>query len=229
VQEVTKVQLREYVQLTADEEAPLKEMAKSKGQSYETLVAKKNKEQSAATAKESTANGIVVFDHTPIVSESRTAEYANAGLPGESGVVVYTVTNNRNFSITGKFISRTIGEAAANYRKINLLRAWLIPPIGENVEASGSPPVLLLNGYGTQFYGIPVQMTEFSTSYPDDVDYIECSDYSVPIVQTVTLSLIEAHDLERVVNQKTGDTASVGKVSSAFDINAYKQGKLPGW
>jgi hypothetical protein len=183
-----------------------------------------------ALDKASYKNDVVIFKHTPAISESREAEYVDSGLPGESGILIYTVTNNRRFTINAKFVSRSVTEATANYLAVNLLRSWLLP-IRSQHETFGSPPLLKLSGYGTQFYEIPVQLSSFSIAYPDDVDYINCGAYSVPIIQSIDISLIESHDLKYTLSKDADGNAISQNATSgnSFDLAAFKVGNLRGW
>ena len=188
----------------------------------------------------------VVFQASPTVNESRVAEYVDQGLPGPVGIVVYTITQNRRFNISGKLISTTVEMASTNFRYANLLRSWQIPfsdkegstnATGQTDGSSysGRPPVLRLNGYQQQFFNIPVVLSELSISYPDDVDYISTIDPDteaaamVPIIQSFEINLIEAHSR---YNKKLGDDAKKGvsdKLSADFDLALFKQGNLPGY
>jgi hypothetical protein len=169
----------------------------------------------------------VTFKHTPVISETRTSEYSDSAMPGETGILIYTVTGNRRFTINGKFISRSVTEAKENYLAINLLRGWLLPPAVSGGFGLGAPPVLTLSGYGKQFYNIPVQLSEFNISYPDDIDYITCEEYMVPIIQTVDITIIEARDLLATLD--ASNTKSERNGIANFELKKYKQGNLPGW
>ena len=48
----------------------------------------------------------VIFEASPIVSESRSADYVNQPLPGPAGMVIYKLTGNRIFTINAKFVPR---------------------------------------------------------------------------------------------------------------------------
>jgi len=183
----------------------------------------------------------VVFEASPTLGESRSVEYVDQGLPGPVGIVVYRVTQNRRFSLSVKIVSRTVAEAQENYKYVNLLRSWLVPQesnVGEDVSEDsgdksafrGRPPILRLSGYRNQFHNIPVVISELSITYPEDVDYIETDIATVPIIQSIEISLIEAHG--RSTNALTSDDAKKavsGRLSADFDINLYKAGTLPGY
>jgi len=171
---------------------------------------------------------VVTFEVSPVVSESRSAQYVDEGLPGANGIVVYTVTGNRRYSINAKFVSRTVNEAVQNNAYVNILRSWMVPLGSGNVGSSkGKPPIIRLNGYKNVFFNIPVVVSELSISYPDDVDYIETDIAMVPIVQTVELSLIESHG-QAISGIDISGSAS-GRLAGEFNIELFKQGILPGY
>lgn len=161
--------------------------------------------------------GTVIFNVSPGISESRSAEYWDTGQPGPVGVTVYKITQNRRFSIGGQFLSRTITEADTNYGYVNILRSWMVP----EQSFRGKPPIIRLNGYQKQFNNIPVVLAELSINYPDDVDYIEGTEAMVPILQKVDLTLIECH----AVTEKASKGGSLGD----FNLEEFKQGILPGY
>lgn len=168
------------------------------------------------------ADDTVVFDVSPTVTETRNVNYRDEAIPGPNGIVVYATTANRQFTISARFVSRTIDEALLNFKYVNLLRSWLVPqsPNGR----SGRPPTVRLNGYKKNFFNIPVVLSSLSINFPEDVDYIETTDATVPIIQTVDISLIEAHGLDELrVNGSRVDS------SADFDLAEFKLGMLPGY
>lgn len=171
----------------------------------------------------------VVFDVSPTMSENRSVDYDNAGLPTPQGIVVYRVTNNRTWSINARFVSRNVIEANNNWFNINRLRSWTIPKSTkeESVE-SGRPPVLRLNGYKEQFSNIPVVISSLSINFPEDVDYIEGSLGMVPIIQTVDIELIESHRTS-VVLLAQSEVSDAQLPEQEFDLQAFKLGVLPGY
>lgn len=165
----------------------------------------------------------VMFAITPTITESRSADYVNQGLPSSTAVTVYRVTQNRSWTINARFLSRTILEGKDNYKSLNLLRAWMLPEDNATFLI-GKPPILKFTGYKEQFYSIPVVMSDLSISFPEDVDYIEeaGNQAMMPIIHEVTISLIEAHGL----GYRGGDSVSTG---GDFDLAQFKAGTLPGY
>lgn len=162
----------------------------------------------------------VILDVSPTVTESRSASYADEGLPAPNGIVVFEVVNNRRYSISAKFVSRNIVEADKNFHNINLLKSWMIPQSSVN-NRFGRPPILRLNGYKEQFSNIPVILSNITINYPEDVDYIEGDVAMVPIIQTVDIELIESHSLPSFKAIFSG--------GDEFDLVKFKQGILRGY
>ena len=92
----------------------------------------------------------------------------------------------------------------------------------------GAPPdVLYLTAYSdsrdmggkldkpTNINRVPVVITAFSLTYPNDVDYIPTTDNQpFPIIMTLTLSLVESNSPREM---------------EKFDLQKYRQGLLPGF
>ena len=171
----------------------------------------------------------VIFDVSPTISENRSVDYDNAGLPAPQGIVVYRVTNNRTWSISARFVSRNLLEADTTWFYINRLRSWTIPKStkDEGVE-SGRPPVLRLNGYKNQFSNIPVVISSLFINFPEDVDYIEGSRGMVPIIQTVEIELIESHRVS-VVLLAQSEVSDAELPEQEFNLALFKIGQLPGY
>lgn len=85
---------------------------------------------------------------------------------------------------------------------------------------SGTPPVLVLEGYGQQYRKIPVVITSLSIPFTGEVDYIKSSGGAyVPILQEISISLKEA----RNVFGKDGSSID------SFNLASFKAGLLPYW
>lgn len=73
----------------------------------------------------------VIFEASPVLSESRSVEYAGVTpvhLPGS--IQIYKRTNSRTFSLQGKLISRNRQQATTNMKYLQLLRGWTMPYFG---------------------------------------------------------------------------------------------------
>ena len=181
---------------------------------------------------------MVPFDVSPVINESREAQYVNQPMPGPVGMIMYMLTGNRTFTISAKFVSRTVQEAEEAYHYSNLLRSWLIPQGQDGTDSKGGrPPILRLNGYQNQFLNIPVVLSSLSINFPEDVDYIEVEGMAmVPIIQAVEVTVLESHRTSTARAAKDGEVEG-NKASSSrggygqdeFRLAAFKTGTLPGY
>lgn len=164
------------------------------------------------------SSGIVVFEVQPNVSEMGTASYTqidNIRQPGT--LMIYAGSPGREFSISAKFVSRSVDEAEKNSRYVQLLRSWRLPDKSGTVADNDMPPApsrLRLSGLSGWFKSVPVRMTSLSIETNEDVDYINCSRGAVPIVWNVQVSLKESRSLAEL---------------NEFDIDKFRRGVLPSW
>jgi hypothetical protein len=151
----------------------------------------------------------VVWDATPEFSESRQVMYKNIDpIHAPGAIYQYANTGSRTFSISGKFISRSVNEATKTLAYIQYLRTWAMPvfgivganpALGEDIL--GAPPaVLLLTAYAIGNPGPTVASIEVdlqntagtntymtnrdSTPYNKTVPAIGNNIFEVPVVIT---------------------------------------------
>lgn len=172
----------------------------------------------------------ILFDATPQITETTSVEYTQRGIPQlPTSINSYEGTHSRTFSVSNiRLISRTRAEARSNLLTLWTLRGWTKPNFGRgddsNKQSLGMPPkILFLSAYNSPYQSsspttphnildVPVVITSLSIEYPQDVDYIpDTEDTPVPVVQTITLELLE-----------TQSPANI----SRFSLRDYKQGLL---
>ena len=161
--------------------------------------------------------GTVVFDVQPNVTESGGVSYFEIGdIRQAANMLIYMGTPSREFSITGRFVSRSLAEATINWIYVQRLRSWRMPEQkGGGLNALKTPSRLKLRGLGNWFNDIHVRITNLSIEEPEDVDYITTGNgKDVPIVWPVSISLKEARSVEEM---------------RAFNIETFRQGTLGGW
>jgi hypothetical protein len=166
-------------------------------------------------------NGLVPFDVQPIISESGSTIYNEINDIRQAGsMMIFMGSPGRDFSINGRFVSRSREEATLNKNRVQTLRSWRMPEKGpESDFTSKSPARVYLMGYGGQFssdaMGIPTRMTSLSIEYPDDTDYIHTNDGDyVPIIWPITVSLKETRSVDEL---------------KEFNIQDFRGGTLGGW
>ena len=187
-------------------------------------------------------NRRVVFEVTPDLIENRTVTYKSLDpihMPGQ--IFVYGSTSSRTFNISAiRLVSRTPQEAQKNLEILHILRFWCMPRFGRqshpedrSLGVLGQPPdVILLSAYSKspgstirqndrmQEMGhlnrVPVVITNLSTPYPSDIDYIPTSKDKIPMptIMSLDLTLNETHSPLEYEN---------------FSLAAFKNGTLPGF
>lgn len=174
-------------------------------------------------------NYSVVFELTPEITESGSAQYADVGdIRGPASVLWYQGSPSRTFSINAKFIARTSEEATVVARNINYIKSWRMPEDLSGGAVGLTPPTLLyLEGYRQMLREIPVVLTDYSLELTSEHDGIisDNGNFVVPIYTTMSLSLKEAHSLEG--GGLGGDGRTDGLDS--FNILDYRLGNLQGW
>lgn len=163
----------------------------------------------------------IVFDVSPTIDESRSANYEHISPVHHPGTIqVYKNTEARQFNITVKLIARTSAEASLNVKYINAIRSWVMPYYGQGTANSsesnrlGAPPdILIFDVYGDKnIAALPVVLTSYHWVYPDQVDFIPTEDgIPFPTIMDISLSLIESYSPEEY---------------TSFDITAYRTGDM---
>jgi hypothetical protein len=177
----------------------------------------------------------VVFDVTPEFSENRTINYKNIDpIHAPGAVYMYANTNARTFSITAKFISRSINEATVNLAYIQYLRTWAMPTfgtIGANPAPGegilGAPPaILLLTAYSL---GNPGATQVTNTTPGSDgipVPNIGNNIYQIPVIMT-SLDIPYPSDVDYIPTKNNIPVPTIQVVSisltEAHSPNAYQK------
>lgn len=169
------------------------------------------------------SNEQIIFNVTPTIDESRTANYEHLNLVHHPGTIqVYKSTDARLFNISVKLIARTSAEATVNITYLNRLRAWVMPYYGQGTADSedgsriGAPPdILSFDVYGDKnISNIPVVLTSYHWVYPDSCDYIPTLDgIPFPTIMDISLSIVEAYSPEQY---------------SSFNLVEYRNGNMLG-
>jgi len=151
----------------------------------------------------------IIFEVMPTISEDGGASYESftpVHHPGE--ILKYTGSTARSWQISAQLISRNITEASNNLEMLNIIRSWRMPYYGAGTEENqpellgAPPPILTLTAYGGRVIG-PVKcvMESYSTSWPNDVDYLPAIDYSsqdgtesrpFPVILSININLKES-------------------------------------
>jgi len=162
--------------------------------------------------------GGVLFPYTPTISVGHKASYDAQTLVHTNYVTPqYQHSSVDNISIVGMFTANYPAEAEYMVAMLHFFRSVTKMFYGNDQLAGTPPPVLYLDGYGKwTFDHIPVVITGFDYSLPNDVDYISCTvlgeKQKVPTTLTVNLSMLP--------------TYSRNKISNEFSVVDFSQGSL---
>lgn len=162
----------------------------------------------------------VVFEASSPVTESRAAAYDTYGITHlPTDIFAYRSTSARSFSISGRLVSRTTGEANANARYLNLIRQWLLPDFG---DSGATPPILYLSAYSNDnIRKLKVLLRSYHWSFPDDVDYIFTGMTPMPVIGQLGIEVVEAYSPAEV-------TARVWKIRDNKIGGMFEGGNIPG-
>jgi len=137
----------------------------------------------------------MIFPFNPTVLIGHSANYSQI-TPTHSNFPYNAYENSQvdNYTIAGEFLNETTADAQYFIATLHFLRTVTKMFYGGEGDLVGQPPpVCRLNGYGKHVLNnIPVLITNFTTDFPADVDYIQTvvgneTNY-VPAQATVTIT-----------------------------------------
>ena len=120
--------------------------------------------------------GGMIWPYTPSISYSHPIDYQPIQtVHTNQDFLVYARTPAVKLTVDGVFTVQNQKEGQYAMAAIHFLRTMAKMHFGETDPLAGTPPpVLLFNAYGAfVFKDVPVIVTTFSISFPDDVDYVE--------------------------------------------------------
>lgn len=165
----------------------------------------------------------IIFPYTPAITQSYTTEYTSYDLVHTNyGIQSFVRHRPGNISISANFIHQTREEALYTIGVLHFLKVVSKMHFGQDDEDRGTPPPLLeFSAYGiTNFEKVPVFVTAFSMSYPEDVDYVKVNlnigsnsnTIELPVTTTITVELLPHYP------------ASIQE--SDFNMNNFSRGDL---
>jgi len=116
----------------------------------------------------------VVFPYTPRIDTVLQANYQEYDLVHTNFPMhAYNKSTISAISISADFTAQTPDEAKYVMAVIHFFRSAIKMFTGQDGLAGNPPAMLFLDGYGDNYFPhVPVVITQFSHSMPDDVDYI---------------------------------------------------------
>lgn len=187
------------------------------------LVEQRSNTQSRTGAFVAGSAKFVAFKVQPEMSESKSVNYIEISeIRAPGSIMIFIGSPARNFSLTGKLISRSIQEAEENFRILHTLKGWTMPDKAYSAhdsyssakQDSGTPRILKLFGYGKNLKGIPVVIKSLNVTYPIDSDYIDTGSVRMPIIMPIDIQLQEMRSSNEL---------------DKFSITDYRAGELPLW
>jgi hypothetical protein len=159
------------------------------------------------------------FPYTPIIRTGTQVVYTEMELTHTNYQPhAFNRSQVQNIGITAQFTAQTDLWAKYSLAAIHFMRTITKMRYGENDPLRGAPPpVLLFSAYGTyMFENVPVVVSNFSISLPNDVDYVDTQvnyiHHAVPILFTM--------DIELMIQR------AVGPVRKEFTLGNFASGKL---
>ncbi len=124
------------------------------------------------------ASGGLIWPYTPSITYQHPITYEPISVThANQDFHIYSRTPAVNLQVSGEFSVQNQQEGAYALAAIHFLRTLAKMNFGETDPQAGTPPpVLLFNAYGPfVFKDVPVIVKDFSTEFPQDVDYVQVS------------------------------------------------------
>lgn len=118
-------------------------------------------------------NGMV-FPYQPVITYQQDVNYtAIEMVHTNQEFYAYNRTNAVKLTVSGKFSVQNQTEGIYSLACIHFLRTVTKMWFGKSPNSGTPPPVLIFDAYGQYMFNqLPVIVTTFSVSLPDDVDYV---------------------------------------------------------
>lgn len=120
--------------------------------------------------------GGLIWPYTPSITYQHPITYETVSVThANQDFHIYSRTPAVNLQVSGEFSVQNQQEGAYALAAIHFLRTMAKMNFGETDPQAGTPPpVLLFNAYGPfVFKDVPVIVKDFSTEFPQDVDYVQ--------------------------------------------------------
>ena len=174
----------------------------------------------------------VLFPYTPTIQVSHKASYDPMSLVHTNYVTPqYQHSQVDNISISGIFTANYPAEAEYMVAMLHFFRTVTKMFYGQDDIAGTPPPVLYLDAHGPYaFDHIPVVITNFDYTFPNDVDYISCvvngNKQKVPTSLQVNLSMFPTYSRNNISNNFGLEKFSSGAlIGSKTSVSGYSAGQ----
>lgn len=118
-------------------------------------------------------NGMI-FPYQPTITYSQDVNYTTIDMVHTNQeFYAYTRTNAVKLTVSGQYTVQNQTEGIYSLACIHFLRTVTKMYFGQGARVGTPPPVLLFDAYGQYMFNqLPVIVTNFSVSLPNDVDYV---------------------------------------------------------
>ena len=151
-----------------------------------------------------TSTGGILFPNQPDISYQQSVNYNTYDLVHTNySYHSYRNTPSAQIQVTAQFAQTTREEAQFLLGVLHFLRSVTKMYYGTgdlaNEPTSGTPPpVLRFSAFGNQqFKKIPVVVGNFATTYDSSVDLIEVNGQNIPVMQTISIDLMQQQNPDR--------------------------------
>jgi hypothetical protein len=157
-----------------------------------------------------------IFPFTPNITTQNGVEYNQyATVHTNYQQNAYSKTRTPTLQVTGQFVNQTEDEAKYTAGVMHFLRVVSKSDFGSDETAGAPPPVLQFSAYG-QFNRVPVLLTNFTFTFPDDQDYIEIEVpgqgiIHLPVMVTIAIDLLPQYSAQK---------------QRQFSVREFSQGNL---
>lgn len=186
------------------------------------------------------------FMYTPQIEYSHDVKYDAYSLVHTNyQPYAYTRSENPSLSISCKFSAHTVDHFKKSEEAIRFLRTYTKMNYGRNDPMRGQPPrILRLFAYGNKMFNdVPVVISKFSMTFPEDCDYVTLNststDYTLdqhdagagmtgveymptetgdittlPMIFTINIGLLVQQNPSKVINEFSLEDFAKGNLSS---------------
>jgi len=153
-------------------------------------------------------NGMV-WPYQPTIQYSQEVAYTDiAVVHTNQDMLAYSKTHSVKLTVDGQFTVQNQTEGLYAMACIHFLRTVTKMDFGRGSETRGTPPpVLLFDAYGRfMFDSVPVVVTNFGVTLPNDVDYVPVD----------TTNLTAGSILGSLLGSVVGDSSLLGGLSNIY-------------
>lgn len=161
----------------------------------------------------------IIFPYTPTITQDYSASY-NSYTPTHSNYALhfYKSSTPGPITVAGKFSVQSDADAFVWLATTHLLRSLMKMRFGQDSNAGVPPPVCRFSALGDmQYKNVPVVIQNFRVDLPDSVDYystksiedegstIASGGTMVPVVSTITVTMLPMYSREELLDAKQVD------------------------